>query len=326
MRDANTVARRFAGEFEQANAAYVAYSRGELRPARARTDLTAAAAAIRTARGDVADLEPSLDAQSLHEKYLRYLDMNVGFAEQTLRLAVYTPGAARALQPLDRVNRRLDRQLPAATEPGEQADALRRFTRSLDGMLADLRGLAVPAVLRPTHPGPDPAARAVPARSPGSLPRRPDRPGQRLPRRAAAQALPRRRRRLPTGSRRLAAKAIRAMSGATRRSATPTPTCSASSRGSTGSSARRWPGSRREVLAREARAAASASSPIVGFFSHGPSYPTNRARAAPSPPSRARRGPTTSNRAASFTAAVRRSPVPLATRSAPLPVVLTACH
>ena len=63
MRDANTVARRFAGEFEQANAAYVAYSRGELRPARARTDLTAAAAAIRTARGDVAELDPPPDAQ-----------------------------------------------------------------------------------------------------------------------------------------------------------------------------------------------------------------------------------------------------------------------
>ena len=151
MRDANTVARRFAGEFEQANAAYVAYSRGELRPAAARTDLTAAAAAIRTARGDVAELDPPADARSMHEKYLRYLDMNIGFAEQTLRLAVYTPGAARALKPLDRVNRRLDRQLSAATEPGEQADALRRFTRSLDGMLADLRALAVPAVLRPTH-------------------------------------------------------------------------------------------------------------------------------------------------------------------------------
>ena len=207
VRDANTVARRFAGEFEQANAAYVAYSRGELRPARARTDLTAAAAAIRTARGDVADLDPPPDAQSLHEKYLRYLDMNVGFAEQTLRLAVYTPGAARALQPLDRVNRRLDRQLSAATEPGEQADALRRFTRSLDGMLADLRGLAVPAVLRPTHEDQIrrlSSTRSLARRLRAALIDQDARRVARLLKRFRAGAGDR------TGSRKLAAKAIRA--------------------------------------------------------------------------------------------------------------------
>ena len=151
VQSANTVEQRYAGEFERANDAYVAFSRGELAPERARTDLTAAAGAIRAARDDVADLRPPAEARPLHDRYLRYLDMNLAFARETVRLAVYSPGSERALRPLPRVNRQLDRRLSAATEPEQQAAALRGFTRALDAMLADVRALDVPAVLRPTH-------------------------------------------------------------------------------------------------------------------------------------------------------------------------------
>lgn len=151
IRSANSVERRFAGEFKLANEAYVAYSRGELQPERAESDLTRATRSIRSARAEVAELRPPADARPLHAKYLRYLNMNLMFARETARLAVYTPGAERALAPLDRVNRQLNRRLQEAAEPAQQADALRRFARGLDGMLRDLRELQVPQVLQPTH-------------------------------------------------------------------------------------------------------------------------------------------------------------------------------
>jgi hypothetical protein len=151
VRSANTVERRFAEDFKRANDAYAAYARGELEPARAEADLARAETAIRSAREAVARLRPPGDARTLHARLLRYLDMNVTFAGETARLAVYTPGAEDALAPLERVNRQLNRRLSAATEPAGQADALRRFTRALDGMLRELRGLEVPAVLEPTH-------------------------------------------------------------------------------------------------------------------------------------------------------------------------------
>jgi hypothetical protein len=66
---------------------------------------------------------------------LHYLALNLGMARETLRLAVYSPGAERPLRPLPQVNRALRQRLGAATEPDAQAEALHGFTRALDGIL-----------------------------------------------------------------------------------------------------------------------------------------------------------------------------------------------
>ncbi len=151
IRSANTVEQRYAPEFERANDAYGAYARGELRPRRAEADLTHAAGAIQSARGEIAELGPPPDARRLHDKLLRYLGMNLAFARETARLAMYSPGAERALAPLNRANRDLSRRLADARVGERQADALQAFTRRLAHMLSDLRALDVPAVLRLTH-------------------------------------------------------------------------------------------------------------------------------------------------------------------------------
>jgi len=151
IQSANAVQREFAPEFKRANEAYEAYARGELKPRRAEADLSRAEAAMREARTDVSELEPPAEARKLHDGLLGYLDMNISFAEETSRLAVYSPGADRALRPLDRANRGLGSRLADAPDPDAQAAALRSFTRSLDRILRDLRALEVPAVLVPTH-------------------------------------------------------------------------------------------------------------------------------------------------------------------------------
>jgi hypothetical protein len=151
VRGANAVQQRYAADFTRANQAYGAYARGELEPRRAEADLGRAEDALREARSDVAALRPPAEARPLHERLLRYLDMNVGLARQTARLAVYSPGADRALRPLDRANRGLRERLQDAREPAEQAAALQRFTRTLERIMRDLRSLDVPAVLALTH-------------------------------------------------------------------------------------------------------------------------------------------------------------------------------
>jgi exonuclease VII small subunit len=151
MRGANAVQHQFAPDFERANDAYAAYARGELRPRRAEAELSGAERALREARADVAALRPPGEARALHAKLLRYLDMNVRFARETSRLAVYSPGADRALRPLDRANRGLSKRLADAGEPDAQASALESFARALERTLRDLRTLEVPAVLAPTH-------------------------------------------------------------------------------------------------------------------------------------------------------------------------------
>ena len=74
------------------------------------------------------------------------------FARETSRLAVYSPRRRARAAAAARANRQLDRRLSAATEPGDQADALRSFTRSLERCWpACARSRCRPCCARPTR-------------------------------------------------------------------------------------------------------------------------------------------------------------------------------
>ena len=138
-------------EFERANDAYLAYARGDAEPEAAARDAAAAERAIRDARDGVALLDPPAEAQPLHDDLVRYLQLNVDVARETLLLARYVPAAERALRPLGRANRRLESRLAGAEESGPQASALQRFSGVVGGTLGELRGLDPPTVLEPAH-------------------------------------------------------------------------------------------------------------------------------------------------------------------------------
>jgi hypothetical protein len=87
----------------------------------------------------------------VHEKLLRYLDLNVDLARETSRLVTYVPVAVKALAPLDRINRRLQSRLARSENSREQARELERFAASLELLADDLRAVKAPLVLRPTH-------------------------------------------------------------------------------------------------------------------------------------------------------------------------------
>jgi hypothetical protein len=150
IKQANSVQREFIDEFERANETYVAYSKNELAQPLVVRRLTAARDGIAEAGDRLGALEPPSDARALHSKLLRVYDMNLDFADQTVVLASYLEGAADALDPLSRANKRLRKDL-AATGADAQVAALRRFVRSVDGALSDMRALEAPRVLTPTH-------------------------------------------------------------------------------------------------------------------------------------------------------------------------------
>jgi hypothetical protein len=151
LRDANRVQAGWADSFEQANEAYLAFSRSELDGSRAVEALDEAERDIRAARDALARLRPPADARPLHDKLIRLFEMNIDFADQTSLLAAYVPAAERALGPLDRANRRLQDDLAEADDAGAQAGALDRFSARLRRVLARLDRLEVPAVLRVSH-------------------------------------------------------------------------------------------------------------------------------------------------------------------------------
>jgi hypothetical protein len=150
IRSEQAVMRRSQPDFERANDAYVAYAKGE-----AARDVVAqvrrSERTIRNARDGVSVLDPPADARRLHDKLLRYLDINVDLARETTRLAAYVPAADRALSPLDRVNHRLASRLAGADGSAAQARALERFGASLDAIVDSLRDLKAPLVLEPAQ-------------------------------------------------------------------------------------------------------------------------------------------------------------------------------
>ena len=151
IEDERQVMQRAAPDFERANEVYAAYAKGELEADGAAEQVAQAERAIRDARDGVLVLDPPAEARPMHEDLLRYLDLNVGLARDTSRLVTYEPAAVSALEPLERVNRRLEARLAGSDDSRAQARELERFAAGLRAIARDLRAVRAPTVLRPAH-------------------------------------------------------------------------------------------------------------------------------------------------------------------------------
>jgi hypothetical protein len=147
LKQANAIEVRSAPAFKRANAVYAAYSAGRLTPGRAARELAGAEASIRSARGQVARLDPPADARELHRRLLHLYDLDIGLAGETTALARYTPAAAKALRPLAAANKRLTGALRASAGKAEQQRALRSYAGVVETTAGDLRRLHPPPVL-----------------------------------------------------------------------------------------------------------------------------------------------------------------------------------
>lgn len=146
--EVNAVQKRSAGEFKAANRAYAGFAEGRKAARGLGPRLRSAEAAMREARRDVAAIEPPGDAKALHDDLVHLFDLNIAFAGEANRLARYSPGASAALAPLDRLDRRLRKELLSGA--GE-APALRGYAAGMGAAARRLERLDPPPVLEPSH-------------------------------------------------------------------------------------------------------------------------------------------------------------------------------
>jgi hypothetical protein len=148
---ANAIQQRFAAQFRYADEAYAQFAQGELDAETAEIRLTAAEAALRDARAQLARVEPPADARRLHRRLLRVFEMNADFAAESTALARYLPAARKVLERVGRDGESLSTRLRAAETPAGQSEALARYARAADRRYDALYALDPPPVLEPTH-------------------------------------------------------------------------------------------------------------------------------------------------------------------------------
>jgi hypothetical protein len=147
LKEANGIQRRATPAFKRSNDVYRRFATNKIRPSQAARKLAGAERAIRRTRTRLARLDPPRPAAQLHRKLLRVYDLNVNLADETTQLARYLPAAAAALRPVQRINRRLGRELKAAGDPTAQGRALGHYADALRTPVRRLRRLHPPPVL-----------------------------------------------------------------------------------------------------------------------------------------------------------------------------------
>ena len=151
IEQANAIQLDGSDGLDAANAAYVAYSRGELGAATAVQRLTTAGDDLRAVRADLAALEAPAPARDLRAKLLGVFDADVALATEAEQLAAYTPAAGRAMAPLDSASTRLRAALADAPDPEAQGEALERYSAVLERLEEAMRELEPPPVLLDSH-------------------------------------------------------------------------------------------------------------------------------------------------------------------------------
>jgi hypothetical protein len=148
---ANAIQKRFAAQFRHANEAYAQFAQGKLDVKTADIQLTAAEAALRDARAQLARLEPPRSASALHRRLLRVFELNAEFAGESTALARYLPAARTVLERVAGDGESLSTRLRAAQTPARQSKALARYARAIDRRYDALYALEPPPILEATH-------------------------------------------------------------------------------------------------------------------------------------------------------------------------------
>ena len=147
----NSIERGAAPEVRRANAAYRSFAEGRLDAPAAVVQMRTIDERIRAVRDRFSALNVPREARALHGRLGALYDRILDFSRQTELLAVHVSGAEAALKPVARDNRELRRALSRAKGATGQANALSKFAGQLAGVIANLRELQPPRVLRVSH-------------------------------------------------------------------------------------------------------------------------------------------------------------------------------
>jgi hypothetical protein len=151
IQQANAVQADSAPAFKNANKAYLAFSRGKLPPTKAARDLAAAETAMRSTRDRLSALAAPKSARELQRRLVALFDTDAAFAHESTLLAQFMPASQSALQPLQRIGKRLSRNLRKAKGPAAQEAALRDYAARTERVIRKLQPLHPPPILIGRH-------------------------------------------------------------------------------------------------------------------------------------------------------------------------------
>jgi hypothetical protein len=146
LRTVNEVQQRSSKQFQQANQAYLRFSRGQLGPRVAVSDFVAAERAMQVTRDELTAVKPPAKAARLHRLLLRLYQVDQEFAHESTLLARYLPAQQRTLRPLAPAGRRLRRDLRGGGSSA-QAAAFAGYAARLGKVVDRLSRLRAPPIL-----------------------------------------------------------------------------------------------------------------------------------------------------------------------------------
>jgi hypothetical protein len=132
-----------------ANLAYKQFGKAAS-SAEERRALARAGQTVRKVRARIAAIVPPKEARPIHRDLLRLMDAEIGFADNVLRLARYTPQFAAVLTQAGQDGARLRVRLKTRSK-AVQAAAFGDYADALDRDVARLGKLSPPAVAAPAH-------------------------------------------------------------------------------------------------------------------------------------------------------------------------------
>jgi hypothetical protein len=143
----NSVQQSAAPEFNRANRAYLAFSKGKLGIASAKRELTKAEQSMRAVRDQIAATKAPVSATKLKRRLVAMFDADAAMAHEATLLATFIPAAQKAAQPLPGLGKRLARGLQTAKTAADQERALSAYSRGVRGVVAQLEPLHPPPLL-----------------------------------------------------------------------------------------------------------------------------------------------------------------------------------
>ena len=143
----NSLQQSATPQFDRANKAYLAFSKGKLATRPAMRELAAAEKSMRTMRDQIASTAAPAPATELKRRLVAMFDADAAMAHEATLLATYVPAAQDAAKPLPGLAKKLTRGLRKAKTAQAQERALSAYASGIGRVLAHLEPLHPPPLL-----------------------------------------------------------------------------------------------------------------------------------------------------------------------------------
>jgi hypothetical protein len=147
----NAMQQTAAPQFQRANRAYLAFSKGKLPTPQAKLELTQAEQVMRDVRDRIERTKAPAPAAELKRRLVALFDADAAMAHEATLLATFVPAAQKAATPLPGLAKRLATGLRGAKTAAGQEVALAAYSQGVGRVITRLQPLDPPPLLLDRH-------------------------------------------------------------------------------------------------------------------------------------------------------------------------------